>query len=230
MVQVKEGDFVLLDFTGKVDGKVFETTREKDAKESGLPSVPKFGPALVVVGKGQVLKGLDRALVGTEAGSEKSVKIASQDGYGDRSAELVRLIPLQNFRKQGVNPYPGMPLDLDEGVHATVIGVESGRVRVDLNHPLAGKDLEYSFKVIKVCESGEDRVKTVSEQLLGENASAATFKDGTARLGVGENVAKASQEFLSAKLRSIQLLLQYAPEVKKVVFEEEYAMPQEAKS
>ncbi|MFA6049245.1 MAG: peptidylprolyl isomerase [Candidatus Micrarchaeia archaeon] len=227
MAQVKEGDFVLLDFTGRVaGGSVFETTLEPVAKKEGI-SAPRYGPALVVAGKGQIISGLDKALVGCEAGVEKSLKIAKKDAYGERDPSLVRLLPLGSFKKQGIVPHAGMELELDQGLHATVVGVDGGRVRVDLNPPLAGQDLEYSYKVTKIFSTADEKVKIVAEQLLGANASVSSFANGVARLGVGDKVAKASQEFLQAKLRSIQLLLQYAPEVKKVVFEEEYALPKE---
>ncbi len=232
MASVKEGDFVLLDFTGRVQGgAVFETTSKEVAEKEKITPMPiHFGPTLVIAGKGQILKGLDSALVGCDAGVEKTLKLAKEEAYGERDATLVRLLPLGSFKKQGITPYPGMELELDEGMHATVVGVDGGRVRVDLNPPLAGKDLEYTFKIAKICATSEEKVKTVAEQLLGQNASTATYSNGVARLGVGEKVAKASEDFIRAKLRSIQLLLQYAPEIKKVVFEEEYAIQQKDKT
>ena len=75
---LQNGDFVKIDFTGKVKetGKVFDTTIEKVAKENDIyDENVKFKAAPIVVGANHVLKGLDEALVGAEVGEKKHAEV-----------------------------------------------------------------------------------------------------------------------------------------------------------
>lgn len=203
--KVEAGDLVKIEYSGKtVDGKEFDYAREK--------------PVLVFAGKGQVIKGLDEALVGTEQGIQKKVLIEKEKAFGERNPDLVRLIPLQRFREQGITPAPGMPLELD-GARARVQSVSGGRVRVDFNHELAGFDVEYEFKVLEVFKKPEEKLEALAEDAGMKSVS---FKDGVARVFV-EAGARKDAEFIAKKLRFIGAALEFVPEVKKVVFEEEYA-------
>ena len=111
---VKQGDFILLEYTGSTGGKVFDTTTEAEAKRAGIFFEGRmYRPILIEAGKGDVIKGLDRALTGMGKGDEKHVTITPKEAYGERSAEMVKVIPLAIFTKNNMNPYPGMPVQLD---------------------------------------------------------------------------------------------------------------------
>ena len=162
---VKEGDFIRLEYTGKVQetGDVFDTTDENVAEEAGIKLDNKsYGAIPIVIGGGHVLKGLDEALIGMEESEEKTVEIAPEEGFGLRDPKLLQLIPMGEFRKQGMKPEVGMAITSD-GVTGIIRSVSGGRVRVDFNHELAGKNLEYNIKVIKVIEDDVDKVKSMIE-------------------------------------------------------------------
>ncbi len=162
---VKEGDFIRLEYTGKVQetDNVFDTTDENVAEEAGIKLDNKsYGAIPIVVGGGHVLKGLDEALIGMEESEEKTVEIAPEEGFGLRDPKLLQLIPMGEFRKQGMKPEVGMAITSD-GVTGIIRSVSGGRVRVDFNHELAGKNLEYNIKVIKVIEEDVDKVKSMIE-------------------------------------------------------------------
>ncbi len=208
---VSEGDFVELEFTGKVDGKAFEST-------------PAEKPVLVAAGKAQVLKGLDEALIGSRAGEKKSVKIPTANAFGERNAELVRLVSMQKFAEQGIKPQPGLVLEID-GARCRVQSVSGGRVRVDFNHDLAGFDVEYDFEVKSVFRGANEKIAALEKDLLAAFEAKAVFDAGaaTARVTVPAK-AKKDAEFIMRKLRFIAQALQFVPECKRVVFEEEYAL------
>ena len=101
---VKEGDFIRLEYTGKVQetGDVFDTTDENVAEEAGIKLDNKsYGAIPIVVGGGHVLKGLDEALIGMEEAEEKTVEIAPEEGFGLRDPKLLQLIPMGEFRETG---------------------------------------------------------------------------------------------------------------------------------
>ncbi len=162
---VKEGDFIRLEYTGKVQetGNVFDTTDENVAEEAGIKLDNKsYGAIPIIVGGGHVLKGLDEALIGMEEGEEKTVEITPEEGFGLRDPKLLQLIPMGEFKKQGMKPEVGMAITSD-GTTGIIRSVSGGRVRVDFNHELAGKNLEYNIKVIKEIEYDVDKVKSMIE-------------------------------------------------------------------
>ncbi len=162
---VKEGDFIRLEYTGKVQetGNVFDTTDENVAEEAGIKLDSKsYGAIPIIVGGGHVLKGLDEALIGMEEGEEKTVEITPEEGFGLRDPKLLQLIPMGEFKKQGMKPEVGMAITSD-GVTGIIRSVSGGRVRVDFNHELAGKNLEYHIRVVKEIEDDIDKVKSMIE-------------------------------------------------------------------
>jgi len=162
---VKEGDFIRLEYTGKVQetGDVFDTTDENIAEEAGIKVDNKtYGAIPIVIGGGHVLKGLDEALIGMEEGEEKTVEITPEEGFGLRDPKLLQLIPMGEFKKQGMKPEVGMAITSD-GVTGIIRSVSGGRVRVDFNHELAGKNLIYNIKVVKEIEDDVDKVKSMIE-------------------------------------------------------------------
>jgi FKBP-type peptidyl-prolyl cis-trans isomerase 2 len=162
---VKEGDFIRLEYTGKVQetGNVFDTTDENVAEEASIKLDSKsYGAIPIIVGGGHVLKGLDEALIGMEEGEEKTVDITPEEGFGLRDPKLLQLIPMGEFKKQGMKPEVGMAITSD-GVTGIIRSVSGGRVRVDFNHELAGKNLVYNIRVVKEIEDDVDKVKSMIE-------------------------------------------------------------------
>lgn len=162
---MKKGDFVKVDYTGRIkeSGRVFDTTSEDVAKkEDVFNSKVKYGPVLVIVGHSKIVKGLDEEIEKMEVGQKKEVGLEPERAFGKRDPNMMKLMPLSEFKKQDVTPYPGMVLNM-EGLSARVISVNSGRVRVDFNHPLAGKDLVYELEVKEKLEKDEEKVKAICD-------------------------------------------------------------------
>jgi len=222
---VKEGDFAEVDFTGKTDGAVFETTLEAEAKKAGFNDANRvFKPVLVVAGKKMVVPGLDGEILKSGEGDSKTITISPEQAFGPRNQEMVRLISLSKFQEQGITPAPGMTLEIDN-MPARIVSTEGGRVKVDFNHPLAGKTVEYSFKINKVYSDAASKAGAAAKNLFSGTDVTAKVDGSTARFSVPSNVRK-DAPFLEQKYRAIELLLAFAPEIKKVVFEEEYAVEQ----
>jgi peptidylprolyl isomerase len=231
MAAVKAGDVVFVDFTGRLpNGTVFATSIKAEGDKAHLHEgheepghVHEYKPMMVVAGKGQTIRGLDDAIVGAEVGERKSVKIPVDRAFGPRDPSRIRLIPIGEFRKRDIQPFPGMPLELDGGLRGTVKTVEAGRVKVDFNDPLAGEDLEYDFTVTKCATTPDDKLSLLLEGVTGlpggvsfDNAT------GVARLNVPASVRKDSAYTMN-KVTFVSMALQYVEGVKKFVVEEEYA-------
>lgn len=160
---VKEGDFIKLEFTGrtKETGEVFDTTIEEVAEEAGIKVEKKtYGPIPVIIGGGHLLKGLDEAVVGMEEGEKKTVELPPEEAFGERDSKLIQLIPMKEFKKQGIKPYVGMPLTV-ENHNGRIQSVTGGRVRVDFNHELAGKTLEYEVEIKEITTDDLEKIKSM---------------------------------------------------------------------
>lgn len=160
---VKNGDFIKLEYTGKIieTGDIFDTTNEELAEEKGIHSDKKtYGPISVIVGGGHVLKGMEDALVDMEAGEEKTIELPPEEAFGERDPSLIQLVPMSEFKKQGIKPQVGMAIT-SEGNTGIIRSVSGGRVRLDFNHELAGKSLEYQVKVAEIIEDDTEKVKSM---------------------------------------------------------------------
>ena len=173
---IAKGDFVEIEYTGSVVANgsmpqlVFDTTKESVAKTSQIYSpTRKYGPLTICVGERQVLSGFDQQLIGKELGSSFVVAIAAQDAFGAKNAKLIRLIPLTRFKDENMMPQPGLQVYIDN-VPGVVKTVSSGRVLVDFNHPLAGRDVLFDVQIVS-------RVTDLTKQL--QSIIAGQFKDTT---------------------------------------------------
>lgn len=162
-MSVKKGDFLRLKYTGRIQetGDVFDTTDEKLAEEEGILSENKvYGAIPIVVGAGHVLKGIDQALIDMDEGDEKTIEIPPEEGFGERDPKLMQLIPMSEFRKQGIKPQVGMSIS-SEGNTGIIRSISGGRVRVDFNNELAGKNLQYQIQVKEIIEDDVDKVRSM---------------------------------------------------------------------
>lgn len=136
---IKTGDRVKIEYTGTLDdGTIFDS------------SVDHGNPLEFEVGGGQVIKGFDDAVLGMKENEEKQFSILPADAYGQHDPTLVQKVPREVF-PQDAELVPGLlfeaGLPTGEKVPATITEVQEEIISVDLNHPLAGKRLNFKIKV-----------------------------------------------------------------------------------
>ena len=156
---VNKGDFIKIEMTGRVEetGEIFETTDQELAEEEGIYNENRnYGPRLVIVGEGFVLRGLDSRLPGTPFEEEIEVEIPPEEAFGERDPNNVETIPYRILRSKGINPVVGAELEID-GRPAIIRSVGAGRVQVDYNHPLAGRTIIYDVKVTDHMTEDEEK-------------------------------------------------------------------------
>ena len=113
-------------------------------------------PLVYTHGKGEIVPGLEKELVGLKAGDTKQVKVAPKDGYGKLDPKRTQQVPLDKIpeqaRKVGAQLRGAGPGG--QTMFAKVTAVDDKNATIDLNHPLAGKDLTFDVKILKVEEAG----------------------------------------------------------------------------
>ncbi|GAB3040541.1 MULTISPECIES: peptidylprolyl isomerase [Oleiagrimonas] len=136
-------------YTLTVDGAEAETSRAQEA------------PLQALLGRGQLIPGMERAIEGREAGETFAVDIAPEDGYGERREDLTQRLSKKYFH-QAARLKPGMTtvLSLKEGGQraVTVKKVGMSTIDVDLNHPMAGKALHFDIEIVEVREASEEEL------------------------------------------------------------------------
>ena len=118
-------------------------------------------PLAYLHGAGNIIPGLENALLGKTVGETFTVTVPAAEGYGEYNPELVQEVPAQMF--QGVdNIQAGMQFQAqtDDGVQiVTVKAVEGENVIVDANFPLAGQDLTFDVEVIEIREASAEELE-----------------------------------------------------------------------
>ncbi|KUJ98653.1 MAG: Peptidyl-prolyl cis-trans isomerase [Thermococcales archaeon 44_46] len=169
-MKVAKKDVIRLHYTGKIKetGEIFDTTYEDVAKEAGIYSEKGiYGPVPIAVGAGHVIKGLDEALEGLEVGKKHTIELPPEKAFGKRDPKLIKTFTIGQFRRQGIYPFPGLDVEIEtesgKKLKGRVMSVSSGRVRVDFNHPYAGKTVVYEVEILEKIDDPIEKVKALIE-------------------------------------------------------------------
>ena len=155
-MNLNKKDFIEIEFTGKVkDGEIFDSNIKKDIETAKLNVEPK--PFIFCLGEGMFLKGVDDFLIGKEIG-KYTIELSPEKAFGNRESKLVQMIPMKIFQQHKINPVPGVMFNFDNRM-AKVLTVSGGRVMVDFNNPLAGKDIVYDINVLRKIEDTNEKIK-----------------------------------------------------------------------
>jgi FKBP-type peptidyl-prolyl cis-trans isomerase SlyD len=130
--------------------------------ETGQPieSSRERTPLAVLFGFGNVIEGIETALANRQAGDRFQVTVPPEQGYGPRREDHVQRVPKKYFQKsERLRPGVQAALSTKDGPRAvTVIKVGESVVDVDLNHPMAGKVLNFDIEITEVRAASEDEI------------------------------------------------------------------------
>jgi peptidylprolyl isomerase/FKBP-type peptidyl-prolyl cis-trans isomerase SlpA len=143
MQKAKDGDKVRVHYTGKLkDGKVFGTSGQREPLEFTL-------------GESNVIQGFQQAVAGMEVGESKTIQLAPDQAYGSHREDLVIEVE-RSVLPSNVEPEVGQSLNYrqPDGRHVplTVTEVSQSSVKLDGNHPLAGKRLTFDLALVEIVE------------------------------------------------------------------------------
>lgn len=145
---VTSGQVVSMEYTLRVDGRVVDSSAGGD-------------PLEYLHGAANIIPGLERELEGMSVGESKSVTVSPADGYGMVDEESFMDAPRDQFpADMPLKPGLEMELTLPDGerVYARVESVEGDIVHLNMNHPLAGKELHFEVKVIGLRDATEEEL------------------------------------------------------------------------
>lgn len=217
-----DGEFVKIDYSmwRASDNSLIKTTEKAVAEKSGINDKDtKYASQLVVIGKDRTIIGILTALKSMNVGEKKKIELTPDQAFGLRDKDLVKIMSLADFRKKEIDPVPGMQIDMD-GIIATVMSVNSGRVMVDANHPLAGERLVCEVKAVEKLDHDDKKLKAIAE-LFGLEPEKAEVKENIAKVTFGAKTAKNADYFV-AKSQMTASAFAYMDNIKKIIVEEEF--------
>jgi len=143
IMAIKEGYHVKVEYVGKLeDGTVFDSS-----KEAGSPLEFQIGAQ-------QVIEGFEKAIVEMKLNEEKEVCLKPEDAYGEYQKDMNQVIPKDRMPPENLEVGMTLMASLPNGaqVPVTISEITDESVTIDMNHPLAGKVLNFNLKLIEIKE------------------------------------------------------------------------------
>ncbi len=166
---MKTGEFVLVDYVGRLEGsgEIFDITKEDAAKKEGVYKENfRYGPVPIIVDAEFVLPGLNEAIKNMEVGEKETVELPPEKAFGKRSEELIKLVPESQFHSKGIEPKVGSYIEINK-LRGKIMSIDGGRVKVDFNHPLAGKTIVYEIEAVGKITENSEKAKAVVYYFIG---------------------------------------------------------------
>ena len=158
MEPLKKNDFIELEYTGRIkDGSIFDTNIKEEAKKVELEIESR--PLVICIGQNMILPAIDEFLIGKDLGKH-TLELSPEKAFGVRSRDYIKTMPLRVFTEKEIMPRAGMVFNFDN-LFGRVSAVSGGRVIVDFNNPLAGKEVIYELNAKKIVEKLEEKAENL---------------------------------------------------------------------
>lgn len=146
---VQDGQVVSMEYSLHVDGELIDTSAGRE-------------PLEFLQGAGNIIPGLEDELYGLEIGQAKNVIVAAEDGYGELDPDAFIDVPREQFPTE-IPLEVGVELQVqDESGHsmmARIDSVDETSVRLNFNHPLAGKELVFEVKIVGLRDATDEEME-----------------------------------------------------------------------
>ncbi len=174
---MKKDEIIYLDYEAWIieNDELFDTTKKDLAKKNDIYNEKTtYKPIPIIVGSGNVVKGLDENLLKASVGKKYTIELEPNDGFGERDPKLVEMhskreiLQLPEFKKGDKEPYMGMQIVMNNRM-AWISAVTAGRIRIDFNNRYAGHKLKYVYKIIDHAKSQNSKVSAIIEMHYGKS-------------------------------------------------------------
>ena len=142
MTKLKTGDKVKVHYKGTLkEGQVFDSSRDRNQ------------PLEFAIDDGKLLKGFNDAVKELEVGGVKNISLTSENAYGKYVDEAVITVQKSEFpegMKYELNGYIQGQDGEGRPVQGQVVKIDEESISLDMNHPLAGEDLEFEIELLEI--------------------------------------------------------------------------------
>ena len=149
VLKVQDGQIVSMDYTLHVDGEVLDTSSGHE-------------PLEFLQGAGNIIPGLEQELYGMAIGESKKVIVQPEEGYGILDPDAFVDVPREQF-PANIPLEVGVEIQVTDQsgnpMNARIDSVEEDSVKLDFNHPLAGKQLNFSIKIVALRDASAEELE-----------------------------------------------------------------------
>jgi len=142
MTKLKAGDKVKIHYTGTLkEGEKFDSSRDRNE------------PLEFTIDDGNLLKGFNDSVKDMEIGSTKKISLVAEEAYGSYIDEAVIEVKKTEFPPEMKFELKGFVQGQDDQkrpIQGQIIKVGEENVTLDMNHPLAGEDLNFEIELLEV--------------------------------------------------------------------------------
>lgn len=111
-------------------------------------------PATFVIGDGNLLPGFEAPLKGLKAGEQGEFVISPENAFGQRNPENMQQLKRDNFDQESLHVGDVFSFQNGEGeLPGVIVEIGDESVRVDFNHPLAGRNIIFKVDIVDVAPS-----------------------------------------------------------------------------
>ena len=215
---IQNGDFITLSYSGSVAGKVFDATNEEVAQTAGIhnPEAP-YGPVTIRVGSHHVILGLDEVLEGKEVGYEGEVDIPAEKAFGPHERAKVEAFNKNVFKEK---LKIGMSIKVPDKGEGTVVDVIGNRALIDFNHPLAGKELHYWFRIEGEVKDIQEQVKGLIRLYAGRDMDI-IFNEGVLTISLPPGI-NYDRRWVLWRSRIVHEALEFIPDIQEIILVETF--------
>ena len=149
LTQVADKLLVTIDYTLTVEDQIIDSSKEN-------------GPIRFVQGGGEIISGLERQLEGLSLGTEQKITVSPKEGYGEFDEDSLVDIPRDEFPENiplelGINLR--MKNENGDPLQARIHEISEDIVKLNFNHVLAGKELQFDVTVIELRAATPEEIK-----------------------------------------------------------------------
>lgn len=152
-------------------------TPNAEGKPELTEKAPEEHPFQFISGLGFTLDKFESCVIDLEKGQEFDFTLGVDDAYGDFMQEYVMELPKSTFEVNGKIDYnyiaegKVVPMMDDQGhrMNATIVQIADNTITIDLNHPLAGKTLNFKGKVIENRDATNEELQNMLNYMSGES-------------------------------------------------------------
>lgn len=146
-----------------------------EGKKSLEEEAPAEDPFIFISGFGTTITGFEKHIENLEKGQAFDFTLSKEEAYGEHYDERVIELDKSIFEIDGkfddkhIFVDAIIPLQNEDGNRfmGQVLAITDEKVRVDLNHPLAGKELNFVGEVVECREASNEEIQSLINSLSG---------------------------------------------------------------
>lgn len=140
MNKILNNSTVKVNYVGKLEnGEIFDSSIEEGRE-----------PLVTTLGKRQLIPGFESGLIDMAVGEKKIIEIEPKDGYGEIKEAMIVEIPSDKVPPESKVGDMLQSMTPNGPLNVKIIDITDGIVKIDANHPLAGKKLIFEVEILEI--------------------------------------------------------------------------------